>query len=136
MTYGERQQIPTDALLAAARMQAEQTRAPRITIPLPSARAVKTVAWWTLGIALGICAMPFVLWGLSSVAWAIAALFYPPQGSAHAVVWLVLMIGTMSGTHLGMGIWMCLRDRRVKAEKALRAEIATAVVERRGATLH
>jgi hypothetical protein len=49
------------ALLAAARTQAEQTKAaPRVTLPLPSARTVKTVVWWTLGIVLAIAAMPFV----------------------------------------------------------------------------
>jgi hypothetical protein len=70
------------ALLAAARTQAEQTKAaPRVTLPLPSARTVKTVAWWTLGIVLAIAAMPFVGRGLLTAAWGIASLFCKSRSS-------------------------------------------------------
>jgi hypothetical protein len=84
MTRGEHQQIPSaKTLLAAACTQAEQ--APRITIPLPSVPAMKTASWWTLGIVLGICAMPVALGGWFVTASIIASVFYPRYSEAYVV---------------------------------------------------
>jgi hypothetical protein len=129
MTRGERHQIPSaDALIAAARARAAERSQPTartvtITIPLPSRRAVKRAALWTLGIVLFICALPFLLWGLSMATWDIASLFYEPHTSAHLVLWFVLTAGTVYGTHIGLVVWTVWRDRR---NGPLQAEIAAA----------
>lgn len=82
---------------------------------------MKKAAAWTLGIVLFLCALPFVLWGLSIATGAIASLFYERYSRSYAALWTALMLGTIYGAHIGAVVWQIVRDRR---NGALQAEIA------------
>lgn len=53
------------------------------------------------------------------------------------VLHFALAFGAIYGTHIGLVIWMWLRDRRKeKRQRARDAEMAMAMIESLGAALH
>jgi hypothetical protein len=121
---------------AIARAQECMNPAP-VAIPLPSARTVKQVAWWTLAIVLFIPCVPFFCLGLFSIAWAAADLCCERPSDAWFAVWLGISLGTIPAGQLSFVAYTFWRDRRNrKRQQAHPAEIAAAMTERQAATLH
>jgi hypothetical protein len=87
MTSGEHQQTPSaDVLLAAAHARAVERvklTGSTVTIPLPSTGTVKIALWRVLAIVLAIISVPFVLWGIFTVSWHIASLYFERLSPGH-----------------------------------------------------
>jgi hypothetical protein len=83
---------------------------------------------------LFIPCVPFICFGISLIAWAVASLCCERPSNAWFAVWFGISMGTITAVHISTAVYLWRRER--KQQRAHAAEIATATAERQRTTLH
>jgi hypothetical protein len=103
----------------------------------------KIAALSILVIVLCLAAMPFICWGIYSMAERVAELCCERRSNAYEIVMFSIAMGTIPALSLSTGVGMCVygrrAQRRLKARQAHEtnaAAVELAMAQRTNATLH